>query len=222
MRFVLTTGWEDGLANLLHRLVTELAAGKQVVWLVSGGSNIPASAKVMDNISPDLRKNLTIILGDERYGPVNHPDSNCLQLREAGFSTAHATAFKTLQPDMSLEDTTERYGEIIEAAFDKADCIIAQLGMGDDGHLAGILPGSPASKADKAMVYGYRGKPFDRITLGFAGLRKVTAAFVFAFGEPKRTALQNLKRKRLPLTEQPAQILKQLPEVYVYNDQVGD
>jgi hypothetical protein len=34
--------------------------------------------------------------------------------------------------------------------------------------------------------------------------------------------LQALHDKKLPLTEQPAQILNELPEAYLYSDQVGE
>lgn len=221
MRFMRTTGWEDGLADLLQRLVKELAAGRKLVWIVSGGSNIPLSAQIMDNIQPALRRHLTVILGDERFGPVDHADSNCLQLRQAGFNTEHATAYRTLQAGLNLEQTTEHYRDIVQTAFAGADSIIAQLGIGADGHIAGILPDSPASLVPDALVFGYHGKLHDRITLGFGGLKRVTAAYVFAFGQPKRQALSDLRTKKLPLSRQPAQILKLLPEAYIYNDQIG-
>ena len=47
------------------------------------------------------------------------------------------------------------------------------------------------------------------------------AAYVFAFGADKKPALENLLTN-IDLIVQPAQILKSLPEAYVYNDQVGD
>ena len=221
MRFILTTDWEDGLADLSQRLIEELAAGKRVLWLLSGGSNIPASVTVMENISPKHRQKLTVMLGDERYGPIGHPDSNGAQLAKAGFKPAPATMLAVLQADLSLAQTTAHYQEVATQAFAAADVIIAQFGIGEDGHLAGILPGSPASHEATALVSGYSCDPFGRLTLTFPALRRVTAAYTFAFGITKHPALRDLQRKRLDLPTQPAQILKQLDEAYVYNDQVG-
>jgi hypothetical protein len=48
----------------------------------------------------------------------------------------------------------------------------------------------------------------------------VTVAYLLAYGEDKRPALENLKTE-LPPNQQPAQILKDIAEAYVYNDQVG-
>ena len=80
MNFVMTTGWEDGIADLTEKLIKALSEGKSVLWLVSGGSNIKASVQIIDSISMDLRTNLSVMLADERYGPLGHTDSNWEQL----------------------------------------------------------------------------------------------------------------------------------------------
>jgi 6-phosphogluconolactonase/glucosamine-6-phosphate isomerase/deaminase len=54
--------------------------------------------------------------------------------------------------------------------------------------------------------------------LTFPALRHITAAYAFAFGNTKQQALSTLKDRSVPPREQPAQILKQLPEAYVYSD----
>ena len=222
MQFILTTGWEDGIASLAERLVHELAAGKRVLWLVCGGSNIPASVEVMGSISPELSRGLAVTLTDERYGEVGHQDSNWAQLMQAGFTPNNAIMLPVLQPGLSLDQTVSRYAQMIETGLESADCVIAQIGMGEDGHVAGILPGSAAASEKNALAFGYQGDPFTRLTLTFPALQKINAAYVFAFGDNKKTALKNLAQKKLALAKQPAQVLKQLPEAYVYNDQVGE
>jgi len=209
---------QEGVAPLLGRLVEELEGGKKVLWLVPGGSNIPLSVEVMKQLPDELTDNLTIYLTDERYGEVDHPDSNARQLREAGFNPKRARAVWVLARDLSLEDTCEQYAMSVSAAFEAADFVIAQMGMGADGHVCGILPGTVAVDSDK-LVVGYVTETFTRITLSPKALRNnVDVAYVFALGDEKREALANLLSKDLPLSEQPAQILKKLPEAYVYND----
>ncbi|HXE10393.1 MAG TPA: 6-phosphogluconolactonase [Verrucomicrobiae bacterium] len=222
MKYILTAAWDDGVADLTERLVRELADGKQVLWLVSGGSNIPASVQVMDNISDKLSKRLTVALADERYGEPGHSESNWQQLTEAGFDGKQTKLLKTLQAGADLEETVKRYGETIQDAFEANELIIAQLGIGPDGHLAGILPGSPAATEQIALVAGYEAPPLKRITLTFPAFRHVDAAYAFAFGKPKKQALEALQSGDLPFAEQPAQILKQMPEAYLYSDQVGE
>jgi 6-phosphogluconolactonase/glucosamine-6-phosphate isomerase/deaminase len=173
----------------------------------------------MKQIPDDLTANLTVYLTDERYGEVSHPDSNSRQLEEAGFEHKNARVTWVLAEGLSLEETADQYSLSIAAAFEANDTVIAQMGMGADGHVCGIMPGTPAVDSDK-LVVGYVTENFTRITLTPKALKEhVTAAYVFAFGEGKKEALANLL-KELPLNEQPAQVLKSLPETYVYNDQI--
>lgn len=210
------------MACLAERLVHELATGKEVVWLVTGGSNIPACVGVMETIPGRLTTRLTIILSDERYGPVGHQDSNYQQLLNAHFEPGQANFLPVLMSGLSLEETALRYDETLQQVFANANAVIGQFGIGEDGHIAGILPGSVATVEDDRLAIGYISEPFQRITLSFTALKRVTAAYAFAFGANKHKALHNLYSRNLRTAIQPAQVLKQLPEAYVYNDQVGD
>ncbi len=189
-----------------------------MLWLVSGGSNISLSVKIINQIPDDLSANLTIMLADERYGEVDHQDSNQQQLLDAGFEPGLAQIVDILQPNMSFYDTEQRFRSLTTSLFDQADIIIAQLGIGEDGHIAGILPNSRAAQEETDLVVGYSSKPYERLTLSFAALRRVDSAYVFAFGPAKLPALNNLKSQNLSLEVQPAQILKQINQAYVYND----
>lgn len=207
--------------KLSERLNSELARGKKVLWLVCGGSNIPLEVEIMRHIPVNLQSQLTLALTDERYGEFDHPDSNWRQLHEAGFEAGDAQIIPTLAPNLSLEETVENYEHNIVQALAEADFVIAQFGIGADGHIAGTLPRSPAI-TNNTLVIVYDAGQFTRITLTPSALRKIDVAFAFVYGESKLLTLQNLQTKALPLGEQPAQILKELPEVYVYNDQIGD
>jgi 6-phosphogluconolactonase/glucosamine-6-phosphate isomerase/deaminase len=222
MQFILTAGWDDGIADLTQRLTKELAAGKHVLWLVTGGSNIEASVEVMDNIPAPLTKKLTVLIADERFGEVDHADSNEAQLRRAGFNPQQGELLSVLQPNLSLRQTVKHYNNLVKHAFADSDIIIAQLGIGNDGHIAGIMIDTPSAVASKDLVIHIPSQPWDRLTLGFEALRQITADYSFAFGEPKKSTLQQLQNGTITPIEQPAQILKHLPEAYIYSDQVGE
>jgi len=222
MKYILTAGWEDGVADLTERLVRELAGGRRVLWLVSGGSNVIPSVQIMGNIPANLQANLSVMLIDERYGEPGHEESNWAQLMKAGFEGGEATLLPVLETSLDFDQTIARYNEIAARAFGASEVIIAQLGVGADGHVAGILPDSPAAEETDALAAGYRSDPFARLTLTFTALRRVSAAYVFAFGNTKRQELKKLQTQSIPPSRQPAQVLKQLPEAYFYSDQFGD
>jgi len=221
MKFIKVKQFLDGVEPLHDRIMRDLADGKQVMWLVPGGSNIPLTVAVMAQLPDELTSHLTVMLTDERYGDIGHDDSNAHQLDESGFIPRQATVIPVLQAGLDIAETTRQYGIRFQEASQAADVIIGQFGMGSDGHIAGILPGSPAiTSADYAAAYNT--EQYDRITLTPKALLQLTTAYMFALGNEKLPALEALSKLNTPVAEQPAQLLKQLPEAYVYNDQISD
>lgn len=220
MRFLKVEDWQPGIDALVARLIKELKAHKKVLWLVPGGSNIHAASEIMAALPEELTENLAILLTDERYGTVGHKDSNYKQLHDIGFDRKQATFMPAVIEGLNLQETVRHYEEAVERAFARADTVIGQFGIGGDGHIAGILPNSPASTSAD-LVAGYEALPYQRITLTFEALVQLSVAYAFVFGKDKQTALERLQNEEHTLQDQPSQILKHLPEAYIYNDQVG-
>jgi 6-phosphogluconolactonase/glucosamine-6-phosphate isomerase/deaminase len=208
-------------ADALHeRLTTALDARQSVLWFMTGGSNITLDIRIMERISEEQSAHLTVTLTDERYGDYGHSDSNWKQLVNGGLNTKRAKVFEVLQPDnLSLEETTQLFERNLTSAFKNADLIVGFYGLGGDGHIAGILPHTAAANAT-GLAVGYETDTFKRITTTFDAIRRCDAAFMYTGGANKLLPLTNLKTN-LPLDEQPAQILKELSESYLYNDQIG-
>lgn len=219
---VLATNIENAVNALCEKLTLELKQNKKVLWLVSGGSNVIAAKSVMDKVPDSLTDNLTVGLIDERYGPLGHSDSNWQSLVTAGFNFKHATLLPALKKDLDFEQTCAAYESEIRLAIKNSGTVIGLLGMGSDGHIAGILPNSPAATDEHGLVCAYDAPPLKRLTLTFHALSFINHAYVFAFGDTKKDAINELLSANLPLNEQPAQFLKKLPEVYLYNDEIGD
>jgi 6-phosphogluconolactonase/glucosamine-6-phosphate isomerase/deaminase len=221
MQFICTEDWQPGIDDITKRLQTSLTNGHQVLWLVTGGSNVQAIVAIMQNLDSDITTQLTILLSDERYGPVGHPNSNGAQLNAAGFAPKRATLLPVLVAGLDLAATRTHYEESALTAFRESDMIIGQFGIGSDGHIAGILPNSPATNTAE-FVCAYEAADFTRLTLTAHALKRLAVAYAFVFGDSKATALEKLNEQTLPYAEQPSQILKELPEAYIYNDQIGD
>ncbi|GAC1386795.1 MAG: hypothetical protein NVS1B7_7160 [Candidatus Saccharimonadales bacterium] len=205
--------------QLIESLLHALKQDKTVLWLISGGSNIQVAVNTMERLSGYDEK-LHIMLLDERFGPVGHEDSNWQQLLEAGFSASQAVLYPVLQPQLDYPITIQTYAANLRSCFKSVDVVIGLLGMGADGHTAGILPRSPACEPTDQLVVSYQTAEYIRITTTFAALQHIDIAYCLAYGENKKDALIQLRDLELPLAEQPIQILKQLKQAYVYNDQV--
>lgn len=221
MEFIKSLSTTDLEAALTKCLNDELALNEPVLWLVPGGSNINVAAKVIAKLEPENLHNLTIALTDERYGEPGHKDSNYFQLAQAGFDFKNVN-FADLLAGVNFEETVADSAQKMSDLFARNPTIIGFFGMGADGHIAGILPNSLAAVSDEKWMIGYDSHPFKRFSLTPYALSHVDIAFLGAFGNEKLEALNNLHDKILPISEQPAQILRHIPEVYIYNSLISD
>jgi len=192
--------------------------GQNVLWLVAGGSAIKIAALASKKLRKPL-KNLTVTLTDERYGPVGHKDSNWQQLLEAGFRLDGAS----LQPVLrgkSLSQTVKEYSTVLRTGLKAADYSLALAGMGPDGHIFGIKPGSPAVVGGEDVL-GYQWDDYIRITPTIKLIKQLDEVAVYAVGREKWPQLKLLKED-ISADKQPAQLLKQLKKVIIFTDYKGD
>ncbi len=157
---------------------------------------------------------------DERYGKPGHPDSNWQRLLEAGFA-AHGAVCLPILTGASFDASVGDYAQALAAALDSSDLRIGMFGIGTDGHTAGMLPGSLAAQETTATGVGYQSPDFLRITMTAPAIAELDVAIVYAIGIEKHSALDNLQRD-LPVSQQPAQALKNVATALVYNDYMGE
>ena len=200
-------------------LISNLEQG-EVLWLLSGGSAIDVAVECSKGLNGANLGNLTISLVDERFGEVGHADSNWNQLLEAGFSLPGANLHPWLDGGNSSR-TASKTSDFFNTALSSSAYKLALVGMGADGHIAGILPKSPAATSEQ-MVVAYHAGDYQRLTLGFSALMRLDEAFLYATGENKAGQLESLAAKNIDPIIQPAQIIKRLPSWWVYNDRIGE
>lgn len=217
MQFRIVTE-QRAMNSALLMLRNALRSNNKVLWLVSGGSWIPYEVAMMQSLAAEERSKLMVLLADERYVTAGHADSNYHQLQEAGFSDKRVDFVDVLATGESLEETTSHYAEVLQHALTDADFVFATLGIGYDGHTAGILPASPAATDNTSLVIGYRGHDFLRMTSGLHALANVNTAVVFAYGQKKHEALMRLADKSESVSNVPSMLLYDLPDVTIYND----
>jgi 6-phosphogluconolactonase len=219
MRFVRSDS--EGAAAYIAGVVREkLGAGKRVLLFLSGGSAIAVAVTLTKKLrgTPSVRL-LTITLMDERYGEVGHADSNWQQLLDAGCMLPGATLLPILRGgDMTA--TADAFANAITEQLEIADYRIGLFGIGPDGHTAGILPHTSAV-AETDIVHAYEVGGYQRITLTIPALTWLDEAVAYAIGEAKWPVLDQLKTD-LPVDHQPAQLLKIIPTLTIFNDHLEE
>ena len=174
----------DAIESLLRAALTERGRAS----LVGTGGRSPGP--VYDRLSQaDLDwAHVAVTLSDERQVDANSPNSNARLLRERLFvGRAAAAQF------LPLSDYAEGVlGKLLP--FD-----VVMLGMGEDGHIASLIPGSPVldhamDPAGEALTaespQGFGSPPVPRITLTLSALLRSRAIFLLIAGEAKRQVIE--------------------------------
>jgi 6-phosphogluconolactonase len=180
----------DALADAAaHGVAAQLAAalqtrGRAVLVATGGRSPAPVYDRLRD-ASLDWER-VTVTLSDERCVAPDAPDSNGRLVREHLLQGVAGRAhLLPLWPDpgpASLE------------ALLPFDAVM--LGMGEDGHVASLIPGDPdletalaTDRLTQIVPLGLGNPPVARITLTLSALCQSRAIFLLIAGEAKRQVL---------------------------------
>jgi 6-phosphogluconolactonase len=131
--------------------------------------------------------------GDERCVPLDDPASNYRLGREALLERVGAVnANYPMRCDEGADPYQLRLGEL-----GRID--VVHLGLGADGHVASLFPGSTALHADPGRLVVMNDdpsgvNPHTRMTLTFAGISRARLALVTVAGDVKRDALAAVVR----------------------------
>lgn len=209
-------------SKLTDSLQTALDRNKKILLLLSGGSNL----KIVDQISKELinNPNIASYVLDERFS--KDPSlNNSLQIKEKGVNI-NLTVPNNQE---SLLDFATRFNDELKAWLEKnpEGEIICTLGMGPDGHIAGISPMPDDQDRfeqifnQDQLVIGYVGNlsPAERVTTSPIFLAKVNLFVALILGEAKRPVFKDFINKKTKANLHPVQLLhKFLGQTLVFTD----
>jgi 6-phosphogluconolactonase len=133
---------DDVAAAVADLIASEVSAGAATIGL-AGGSTPTAAYRLLPERDLDWSR-VTLWLGDERWVPVDHPDSNT-GMAKAIF--ADTVAASIILPRTDLDHpaaAAAAYEAELFAALDGTAPRLVLLGMGDDGHTASLFPRTDA------------------------------------------------------------------------------
>jgi len=145
----------------------------------------------------------SVALVDERYGLSSHKNSNEKMIKDAGLIDYLMSQKILFYPILRLHprgakpilvaNTTE-YDKTIRGLFAKFQKRIAIMGIGEDGHIAGLPTRNKKSKIKNQKyvteIGDFPGEFRERITLTFRALSEMDLLIVLVFGSAKQNALR--------------------------------
>jgi 6-phosphogluconolactonase len=223
MKFEKISSIDPVVVYLAKTIQEHLKLNEKVTLLVTGGSAIAVAAEVSNKLRGKNLDNLYVALTDERFVDQDDADSNWKQLNEAGFDLQSAHLYPVLN-GQDISHTSSHFSEILHELLDSPGYKIGLFGMGSDGHIAALFPHHPLVNE----VHNYASwledspkPPPMRVSMTTAAIKKLDEAVLFVRGKEKKLLLERL-RSDVPATIQPAQILKSLPKLTIFNDQIGE
>jgi 6-phosphogluconolactonase len=135
-----------------------------------------------------------VFFGDERWVPVEDPESNEYLARKSFLDSVPVRAVH------SMRDA----GETPAAAADAYDALLrangpldlVHLGLGPDGHTASLFPGAPALDVRDRLVVatGDDAHPHPRVTVTYPALAQAHLVVFTVAGSAKRAAFSEVRR----------------------------
>ena len=192
--------WSEACAERLAGALGEgISAGGKAMFAGAGGSTPSPIYRRLADADLDWSK-VSVTLVDERHVPESSPDSNARLMRET-LLTGRAAAARFI-PLHHAAVTVDRAAAMAARTLQGEGPLDAVLlGMGEDGHICSMFPGSPTLKtllttALEPAVFGVppgrdgMAPPQERISLNIpylAGARRVVLALT---GAKKRAVFE--------------------------------
>ncbi len=202
--------------QLLYKLVL-----KNTVLFLSGGST---PKDLYQKLAKEKKINPgAVAMVDERYFSKSQMTNHKFQTNEEMIKNTQLlsylqksnTKFYPILENKNFEQTVKDYDETVRFLFNHFPKSVGILGIGTDGHTAGIPVGMTSAQfqmsnnTDLVTCFAdFPGECKERITLTFSGLAKLDQIIVIAFGNDKKKALK-LIFKPGSITEIPARFLSQ-------------
>jgi 6-phosphogluconolactonase len=189
-----TSALMSGMARAIEQRIEK---GARTIAL-SGGSTPKPLYETLGRSDRLRDLPLTWIIVDERYVPIDDPQSNAGMIQAALFARGMSSHHRILRFKTEIGDPAatahefEREWHVL--GLSSIDLIL--LGIGDDGHTASLFPGTTALDVEGLIateVYEPRLETW-RVTITKDVIRAAAMRFVLVAGTSKRAIIDDVDR----------------------------
>ncbi len=187
---------DDLIRAAARTLMQRIDGGARSIAL-SGGSTPKPLYELLGQWEALREQPITWVLVDERYVPIDDPQSNAGMIEKTLFARGKPPAHRFLRFRTELGDPARTAQEFErewrELGLDGLDIVL--LGIGDDGHTASLFPGTEVlAVEDRIATAVYVPKMNSwRVTLTKPVIRAAGLRLVLAAGASKQPILQEVR-----------------------------
>ncbi len=158
-----------------------------------------------------------VLFSDERAVPPQHEASNYRMATDTLLSSARPRAVHRMKGEEPPEDAARSYASAI-APFVAEGIELAMLGMGEDCHVCGLFPGSPALATTDMCAAVERPDGMKGITLTPVVLQACKHVLVIATGAGKAEAVRRAVKGDEDPSTCPARVLAALNTTFLVDE----
>ena len=153
------------MAREFVQRVQESAAGGRLLTVALAGGSTPRA--LYELLAAEYRtgvpwSSVHLFWSDERYVPLDHPDSNYRAAREALLDRIEIPPVNLHAPPTGLDrpdEAAHRYERAVRDVVPSGRLDSILFGLGEDGHFASLFPRSPAVSETDRWVVAVRNSP---------------------------------------------------------------
>ena len=176
--------------------IADVLRGGAQTLVLAGGTTPKRCYELLAELDVQWGR-VTVLFGDERCVPPDHPDSNYRMVKESLLDrVAPATVYR-MPAELGPDEGADAYAEVV-ANVAPLDLVL--LGVGEDGHVASLFPGHPLLRAS-GLTAGIRDSPKpppERVTLTLEAIRDAGRVLIIATGAGKADAVALARRGETP------------------------
>lgn len=232
-RFDTASNAQKNATDRINKLLKE-NKNHSVLLLLSGGSAL----SLLDDIDTMvISERTTITVLDERY--IKDPKiNNFAQVAALKFcKDSKKRGAKFIDTRLKDHETHTQLATRYESALNMwikenpKEKIIATIGIGEDTHIAGIMPTIDQKEFKNMFENKNLATAYDagtknqyplRVTTTITFLQKIDSAVVYAVGENKREALKSVLYNDQDIHDYPARIINRMKDVSLFTDVMAE
>lgn len=207
------------LEVVLGEIEAAIAAHNRVTLALAGGSTPKPLYEALAQQDLPWEK-FYIFWGDERYVPIDHPESNAGMAKAAWLDQVPIPPEQIFPMPTQFDDpqaAAQAYEQTLTAVFPgevvpQLDLIL--LGMGDDGHTASLFPHTEAlAVRDRLITVGNKdGQP--RITFTVPLINRGKTVLFLTAGANKQHALSQVFAAEAAAEDYPSRLIRPEGELW--------